>query len=130
MDDNGQFVLISKSAKSNKKSVDPTVRIFAIEDLVENGFEASQVVTLLSTALDDSNSNIRWPAASALCKIGPNAKIAVPMPKESLHDSEAIVLINAVEAIGKIRPEYNEEVISAMILRRYMKIIAVLQLTK
>ena len=115
MDGNGQFVMISKSAKSNKKSVDPTVRIFAIEDLVESGFEASQVVTLLSTALDDSNSNIRWSAASALCKIGPDAKNAVPMPKESLHDSEAIVLINAVEAIGKIRPEYNEEAISAMI---------------
>jgi len=107
MDDNGQFVLISKSAKSNKESVDPKVRIFAIEDLVESGFEASQVLTLLSTALDDSNSNIRWSAASALGKIGPDAKTAVPMPKESLHDSEAIVLINAVEAIGKIRPEYN-----------------------
>ena len=115
MDDNGQFFLISKSANSNKKSVDPTVRIFAIEDLVESGFETSQVVPLLSTALDDSNSNIRWPAASTLGKIGPDAKTAVPMLKESLHDSEAIVLINDLEAIGKIRPEYNEEVISAMI---------------
>jgi hypothetical protein len=38
MDDNRQFVLISKSANSNKISVDPTVRIFAIEDLVESGF--------------------------------------------------------------------------------------------
>ena len=37
------------------------------------------------------------------------------MLKESLHDSEAIVLIITVEATGKIRPEYNEEVISAMI---------------
>jgi hypothetical protein len=58
-DDNGQFVLISKSANSNKKSVDPTVRIFAIEDLAKSGFEASQDVPLLSTALDDTNSNIR-----------------------------------------------------------------------
>jgi hypothetical protein len=47
-----------KSANSNKISVDPTVRIFAIEDLVISGFEASQVVPLLSTAPDDSNSNI------------------------------------------------------------------------
>jgi hypothetical protein len=91
------------------------VRVFAIEDLNEIGFETSQVVPVFNKALDDTHKDVRYAAASALSQIGRDGITAVPKLIKCLNDNDKYVRRAATKALGNIKPIYNEEVRSALI---------------
>jgi len=61
-------------------------------------------------SLKDSNKNVRWSAADALGKIGPDAKAAVAGLIKALEDNDNNVRIKVIEALGEIGPGASEAV--------------------
>ncbi len=56
----------------------------------------------MSEALKDPESNVRYRAAQALGRIGPEAKAAAPALKEALKDENELVRKATGEALRKI----------------------------
>jgi HEAT repeat protein len=80
------------------------VHIFVCAPLRRTGFplckdSSSRRDDCLTARLSGADSNVRWPAADALGKIGP---AAVPMLTEALRDAESSVRWHAADALGKI----------------------------
>ena len=62
-------------------------------------------VSALIVALKDAERNVRWGAAYALGRIGPDAKDAVPALTEVLKDEDQNVRNSAEEALKRIKAE-------------------------
>lgn len=59
----------------------------------------------LARALKDEDENIRFTAAEALGRIGPDAKSAIPDLSDALMDEDEDVRYWATEALWRIRGE-------------------------
>ncbi len=91
------------SAEPDLGDPQATDDLLAIIDQID-GSEA-KAIPLLRAALKDREWSIRFAAASALGRIGPAAKEALPALWPLLHDEDPIVRDAAREAIKKIELE-------------------------
>src|SRR5215510_2655829 len=70
--------------------------------------EKADQINYLIKQLRSQDASVRSSAASALWKIGPEAKEAVPALITALKDQDANVRISAASALGRIGPGAKE----------------------
>ena len=87
------------------KSSDYQIHSRATDALRQIGKEA---VPALIAALKDEDADVRRSAATALGKIGAEAKEAIPSLTDALKDEDADVRNNAAEALSKIGAKAKE----------------------
>jgi hypothetical protein len=62
-------------------------------------------VPVLLECLEDSDSNVRWPAVWLLSRSGAPAEVALPAFQQALRDDNAQVRLQAVLALGQLGPK-------------------------
>lgn len=69
-----------------------------------------QSVETLTESLEDDDPNVRYSAAKALGKYGPEATAAVPALADALQDQDSDVRMGAAYALAKIGPDAEDAV--------------------
>ena len=78
------------------KSEDRDLRREAAYQLDRLGAKSAEAAPILSEALKDSDQQIWWWSASALAKIGPDAKVAIPILMSGLGSRGHTVYLGRV----------------------------------
>jgi len=81
--------------------------------------EPKLVVSILIAALKDQDPQVRSKAVSALGAVWPRVTAAIPALIDLLGDSNADVLRNAIDALGK----FNTEATAAVIIPRLVRLL-------